>query len=721
MKFWKIIFIHIPLFSSIFLRSTVYASSELQGRKHSTTHYFPNGTVYILGGIESVDNKDATHSRLASSTLTLRFNSKDFSLNSTDAALAPLTTKKETIFPFPPTTGHTSHIHVPSNSIISCFGLQQNNKASPPLIPSPLSSSSNQPNITIPTGRHQHSSVLIGNKLYVIGGKQASADKLVEPQDIFWEYSFSTLSWKKPNHVLTFESMAGHTTIVRNQWLISCFGYQERGLINGCTWFNTVSLKSTKTIPSSTREWPTARSYASMISLANNNEYILFGGETVNNTILDDMWKLNIDSTSFHMKWTKINYKNVDNYNYRRSGHASTLLYDSNVVLYYGGQNGSHSLATDPIYLDVSKMEWIQTKDMNGDNRKTIYKNEVDSNNINQSNGEEKHGLSGGAIGGIIIVVIVICALGIGYFVWKRRNQRRQNIHQTSRAARFSQSPTPMKNIKQNDCEKLQLDDNDYRFKGEEYKFEKTKLEHANFLSLPELALSSPSYNKQNRISAVSLGAEFRFSSDDYRRHSQLSTDSNKKGRAPRNSSNSSFSRHQLDTLSEEENKTPTTSDVKGKESTAFKRLTLNLFSGSQNNQALGKKKDRSSSLFQLRSSRLLPQPATPATPDGQYPISAKGNMSRSSLGAKSVSSIQWVGFNDNMDFKGNNWRDSSTSSIHLAVKNTRASSYYTNDSAQSTPRSPMFPSHLRDPVPQHHYINETENSSNRNKGSSLY
>jgi hypothetical protein len=360
---------------------------------------------------------------------------------------------------------------------------------------------------------------------------------------------------------------------------------------------------------------------------------------------------------------------------------------------------------------------------MNGDDGITIYRNEIDLNNNDQSVKEEKHGLSGGAIGGIITSIVAVCALGIGFFVWKRRNQRQRNIHQTSRAARFSQSPTPMYDIKQHDCEKLEIDDNfKNKFKGDVHK---TKLENANFLSLPELALSPCS--KKNRISTVSLGAEFRFSADDYRRQSHLSRDSvilgdsdsiqNKKI-APRNSSNSTFSRHQLESLSEEENKVAPMADNKRRESTGFRRLTLNLFSGSsqQNNQNFDKKKDRSSSLFQLRASRLL-QPDTPATPDGQYPLTAKGNMSRASLGAKSVSSIQWVGFNDSMDYKGNNWRDSSTSSMHLAVKNTRASSYYTSDSAQSTPRSPMFPSHLRDPMPQYH-ANEMDNSSmshNRN------
>lgn len=73
----------------------------------------------------------------------------------------------------------------------------------------------------------------------------------------------------------------------------------------------------------------------------------------------------------------------------------------------------------------------------------------------------------------------------------------------------------------------------------------------------------------------------------------------------------------------------------------------------------------------------------------------------RASIGTKSVASVQWVGFNDTMDYKG--WRGGSNSSLHLAVKNAGRSSVYTNDSAQSTPRSPMFPHHLRDSVIVHY------------------
>ncbi|KAG2213097.1 hypothetical protein INT47_011246 [Mucor saturninus] len=653
-------------------------------------------------------SSNATETQFASSSssiFTLHLDKKDFSLSSSPDVkkiLPPVT--------IPPTIGHTSHLHVPSNSIISVFGMQQQNKEAPPLIPSTPSVAKQKTNT--PTGRYKHTSVLMNTELYVIGGEHVPTKtenkeqpKFIESQDSIWSYSFTTKSWSKIGTTVT-PSMAGHTSIVYKQWLISCFGrHLEGGLSESCTWFDTITFNSTTITPtsSSIAEWPTARIHASMISLE-NNKHVLFGGEQSRGNILDDLWKLNVES-AFKMTWQRVQYNTnqPDTDYYKRSGHASTLLGDENVILYYGGQNGPLSLATDPIFLDVSKMEWIRTSNTNGD-RIIIHKNSVEQETV-----QEKHKLGGGAIVGIIISAVGIVAICIGLFIWRKRHHRQRSIHQKSRAARFSQSPTPMYSMQQQE-EKQKAS---VLFQGENRIAGTGLLADRNFLSLPELALSRESSN--SRISAISLGAEFRFSADDYRHSHQSAGSTNIGGTIPKIelASNKETRNQPLSILSEESN------DFKKRESIGFKRLTLNLFSGSQQDEVI-RKKDRSSSLFQLRASKLL-QPTTPSTPDGKYPHSPKTSalQSRVSLGAKSVSSVQWVGFNDNMDYKGNNWRDSSTSSMHLAVTNAqRASSYY-SDSTQSTPRSPMFPSNLRDSA-VHYQLNELEaNSWNSEQGRS--
>ncbi|KAG2191094.1 hypothetical protein INT46_008761 [Mucor plumbeus] len=425
-----------------------------------------------------------------------------------------------------------------------------------------------------------------------------------------------------------------------------------------------------------------------MISLSDKNKYILFGGQN-KSAILDDIWYLHINTT-FSMNWEKINTLT----NYKRSAHASALI-DEDVILYYGGQDSPDSLATDPIYFNITNKEWIHAKHQNLNPQTKLG---VDFNSkSNGQNNENK--ISGGAIGGIVAGIACILGLGIAYFVWKKRYHRRQKLSD-SRAARFSQSsplpppppppPLPPQQQQQQIPEKAKSiihstnKENTDKFQGDGLKGGE-----ANFISLPELAL-----HNNNRISTISLGTEFQFSAEEYHhRDSYQSTDNSSilgpqhtvpkiaftnKSSGSTTSDSSKYELQQGQQLPMESLTEGKPVDYKRRGSTGLNRLTLNLFSNNNNNNNNNEdnKKNRRSSLFQLRSSRLL-QPNTPTTPnitDNRYP-----NMqSRVSLSAKSVSSVQWVGFNDNMD----GWRDSAGSSLHLAVTNAQRTSVYHSDSS---------------------------------------
>ncbi|KAK4516274.1 uncharacterized protein ATC70_011244 [Mucor velutinosus] len=697
-------------------------------RKHSTAHYFTNGTVYILGGIE-LDALTNNHSLIA-----LRLDKKNFSLHSNAPAAAD-----SPDFDYPTIAGHTSH--VVNDAIISVLGLPllQDQAASPlPLVSLPPSA---QPRLNIthlPNPRYLHTSVLLNQTLHVIGGKDATTHEQVS--DVMWSYSFASRSWTHQQRAAKHNSMSGHITIVYHQWLISCFGENTNSqLISQCTWLDTVSFDITQQqISPQIEEWPTARKYASMTSLTSTT-HVLFGGQN-NTAILDDMWFLDINAP-FDMKWTKTNTLT----NYKRSAHASALI-DENVILYYGGQDSPSSLAADPIYFNITNKEWMLATNQNS-NPQTNLGVDLDNNSTGQN---ERNGISGGTIAGILIGIACILGLGIAYFVWRRRNQRRrQNLNQ-SRAARFSQSPPSQQHYPEKTANRSSAfhytsssivdDDNEKNT----HKLQGAGLKEggANFISLPELAL----YNNSNRISTISLGTEFHFSAEEYRRQSHHSTASSAVAAA--SASSSLGLQHTIPKLEFNDHSTTTKSDTsdsnkyelepqqlqmepltegksvsyKRRGSTGFNRLTLNLF-GSSSNAATDPrhpqdtKKNRSSSLFQLRSSRLL-QPNTPTTPnmtDNRYPHL----QSRVSLSAKSVSSVQWVGFNDNMD----GWRDSTGSSLHLAVTNAqRSSMYHSDSSAQSTPKSPMFPQYLKDSAIQHQMFGQessTRSSPDMSKHSS--
>ncbi|CAO3628287.1 unnamed protein product [Mucor fragilis] len=680
-------------------------------RKHSTAHYFTNGTVYVLGGIES----GAVASN--QSLIALRLDKKDFSLHSYAPPAA---------FGYPTIAGHTSH--VVDDAIISVLGLPllQDQAASPvPLVSSLPPSAQPFLNIThLPNPRYLHTSVLLDQTLHVIGGRDAATH--TQASDVVWSYSLASRSWTRQQGAAKHSSMSGHTTIVYHQWLISCFGENTNSqLISECTWLDTASFNvAQQQTPPPIAEWPTARKYASMVSLSSGT-HVLFGGQN-NTAVLDDMWLLDIPAP-FSMKWTKVNTLA----HYKRSAHASALI-DENVILYYGGQDSPSSLAADPIYFNITNKEWIHAKNQN-----SIPQTKLGVDLDSSSNGQnEGKGISGGTIAGILTGIACVLGLGIAYIVWRRRNQRRrQNLNQ-SRAARFSQSPPSQQHYPEKTVDRSSaIQYASSSFLGDD---EKNSSNHklqgagglkeggANFISLPELAL----YNS-NRISTISLGTEFHFSAEEYRRHSHHSTAS-----AAAAASSTSGLQHTIPKLEFNNDSITAKSDTsdsnkyelqpqqlqmepltegksvsyKRRGSTGFNRLTLNLFGSSSSTstdaqQPPDSKKNRSSSLFQLRSSRLL-QPNTPTTPNmtDRYPHL----QSRASLSAKSVSSVQWVGFNDNMD----GWRDSTGSSLHLAVTNAqRTSMYHSDSSAQSTPKSPMFPQYLKDSAIQHQMF-EQDNST---------
>ncbi|EIE89438.1 hypothetical protein RO3G_14149 [Rhizopus delemar RA 99-880] len=236
-----------------------------------------------------------------------------------------------------------------------------------------------------------------------------------------------------------------------------------------------------------------------------------------------------------------------------RSGHVGILIDD--LILYYGGQESALSMASEPLYWNITSQNWINT-----DKRVILHRSQADLS----SSGS----LGGAAIGGIVAGIIVAVAIAIGFFLYKRRKTQKQDIQANSRAART------MRELALD--EKIQMTNS-------------MVFDTKPFLSLPELAVTNP---MNVRISAISLGTQFKFSTEDY------------------------YTKHPTLKEEEEEFHTVNISDA-SQQQKGLKRLTLNLFSN-----------------------------------------------------------------------------HSST------VKNAqRASSYYSSESNQSTPRTPMFPHHLRDSV----------------------
>jgi hypothetical protein len=563
------------------LQSPVYASIG-KSRKHSTAHYFTNGTLIVLGG--TVTDLNTTETQFAPPILSLFFNPEDLSLTSSTLDTSPL---------LQPMSGHTSHYNSSSGSLFSVFGIYPNGHYSPPMqshfkLLSPSAYHDQEEKRQNEIGRQHHSSSYVNSTLYIFGGyyirngkKQLENDSLIIHEN-------------KTARAISFPSIYGHSTIQYQQWLISCFGHQEQSFNRHCIWFDTTSLSVSNIIVTSP-EGPAARTYASMVSIKDGH-YILYGGETGENEVLDDVWEL-IILQPFEMTWKKLGGNSKGK---KRSGHVGIPL-SNEIILYFGGISRVEEEDVSHLF-NITNMEWIETPDKS--NQLLIKRAEESSSTSSAS-------LNGGGIAGIVIGILIL--LGVIYLLWRRIGKKK--IRAPSRATRF-QPQIPLQRPAVNETAPP-LEEHQPQQQQQQQQ------QQPFVLSLPEIALSSNS--------RLSLGPNF--------------------GYLP----GSNKSETSLESISES--------------------------------------KSRTSSVFPARKSYLYPPP-TPRTPDSTF-----SNSVRASVSAKSVSSVQWVGFNDNMDYSSND--------VHLSIAN-RASNYYSDTSAQTTPQTPMFPNYLKDNyeknIPRNHF-----------------
>ncbi|CAO3698441.1 unnamed protein product [Rhizopus stolonifer] len=341
-----------------------------KGRRYSTAHYFPNGTIYILGGTENTSNFE-----FASPLLTLHLQ-KDFSLHSSAS----------TNHHFLPSIGHTSHLS--NNSIFSVFGLH----------PSQYSNSD-------PSPRYKHTSLLDYPHLYVIGGLSTLSHQPIT--DALWRHSVSDNSWIP----FSFIPLSGHVSFQFKHWILSCFGHQRSLLSNDCIAFDTILSNITKI--RSVQGWPTARIHATITP--QGSKYILFGGKDQKG-VLDDVWEAQLD-TPLDIRWTKL-----EAIGHPRSGHVAIPLTQQQLILYYGGQQTSSLMADEPLYLNTTSGQWIQR-------RRPVYQLEMSSETV-----DDQGLGGGAIAGIIVGLVAAIVLGTVGFLLWKRhRNKKPASVSRATR------------------------------------------------------------------------------------------------------------------------------------------------------------------------------------------------------------------------------------------------------------------------------------------------
>ncbi|KAI7866897.1 hypothetical protein BDF14DRAFT_1727441, partial [Spinellus fusiger] len=195
----------------------------------------------------------------------------------------------------------------------------------------------------LPPPRWFHTSVLHNSTVYVVGGRSLEG----VPRRDRWALDLLSRVWT-PLPPLQ-HALSGHSTVLHQHWLITCFGASEQGLTNACSLFDTVHLKTVRPLlrADAHHGQPAPRHHASMLLIPHPSAYCLvYGGETDRHA-MDDLWQLDVTDAP-HLAWKAIARPLVP-----RSGHTGVVVDDA-TVMYYGGQ--SNTTAADPFFLSLSSL-----------------------------------------------------------------------------------------------------------------------------------------------------------------------------------------------------------------------------------------------------------------------------------------------------------------------------------------------------------------------------
>ncbi|KAI8138092.1 hypothetical protein BJV82DRAFT_583163 [Fennellomyces sp. T-0311] len=372
--------------------------------------------------------------------------------------------------------------------------------------------------------------------------------------------------------------------------------------------------------------------------------------------LLGDVWRLDLSQTPI-LVWSQIKSSWPP-----RAGHTTVPL-NSSTFLVYGGQTNDQRVASlDYVHLP----------------------NRLGKRAPMESTGaeEEKGGLNGGAIAGIVIGICVFLAIAISVIVWTRRQQQRRLHYFHSRSTRFSLSTPPPSRP--------------------------TSTRMGKTTSLPEMShIVAP---EASRLSTLSFGSDFRIPIQQQHQQQQDNRASFSSVSVPQ----SRFDTRTDSFMASLQYPAPAFTQQQRRESSgSFKRLTLNISSALRTTTTRDEttpspsilkrytvsglaERRRSSMMFGLRASRFLHIPGSNNNDASTSSSISNEPLPRMSYDARSVSSVQWVGFNDTMDYREQQW----SPNVQLAVTNqqrrsvssSRPTSYAAESvGSSSSPRSAVF------------------------------
>ncbi|KAL0076599.1 hypothetical protein F4703DRAFT_1884356 [Phycomyces blakesleeanus] len=599
-------------------------------RIHHTLVRLPNNTIVSIGGFSTLDQ----------------------TFVDTQTHLDTLQTHRDQSI-----AGHTSHWYPPTQSIVSLFGLHG------PGIQTRderrlADRHRNSYTSTLPVSRYGHTSTLLGKDLYVHGGFSINADQLVPLSDL-WLFRWRSKTWTQPSlHTQNNQRIpiAGHTTVNYQNWLLSCFGITKNNeLMSHCTCYDTITSTVHTILEASL---PKPRTMATMTTFPfDPSRAILFGGMGSEGLLLSDAWEIDMSQLPAHISWRKLAQGQP------RAGHAAVFTDDS-IVLFHGGLDESNQLTEKSLEFDTNTFTWVLSP---GVFRQQLIKR------ADESNAGKIAGIAVGCVAGVIIIG------GCLFMVWYRRRQAKSVQDKASHNPRFS-----------------------YALSGSNQR-RSAASEVSTVLQAPAVAIRSSRLTPMNRTSelfpsiAETSGiipihfpsvAEYSERHNNQHQHQQQHPQQQQQQQYQKSRSTPNITKTNS-IISDTPSVKSTSSSPSMGPSIAFTPARINnrlserptsdalWMQAILNNSLIWKdESETNQAAAQVSvppSPRLLQPPLTPTSP--AFPRRP------SSDSHKSVSSIQWVGFNEGMDYR---WYPG------LQVTNLRKSQL--SLSTNSNPGTPTFP-----------------------------
>ncbi|KAG2175042.1 hypothetical protein INT43_006104 [Umbelopsis isabellina] len=285
---------------------------------------------------------------------------------------------------------------------------------------------SESPNV--PTLRYGHTSLVTNQSIFVWGGMSSSQTVLGD----VWQLSLVNMTWSPiTSHA---PGLVGHSSIIYNQWIVSCFGRNRHNKLHGKCHVIDSLTGSSHDFAYDSDSRPKARAWASLTLPNNSTTAILYGGHSKNGSLLNDLWTLDVSDLPTSLKWKHIPFDvSTGAIATARAGHIAlpilpTANASSSYILIHGGE-GPNTYTNDSTvqYLDINSLTWVSPSVIAQQLGGGIMMSDVTTNGSSidfQQNGENEtstHHLSGGAIGGIVVGCLAIVAAAFGLFVWHRR------------------------------------------------------------------------------------------------------------------------------------------------------------------------------------------------------------------------------------------------------------------------------------------------------------